>query len=228
MVLTLIVVNTLIYAATVADGGSALEIQTSRLFGALALAPLEAANDQWWRLVTSGFLHLSLIHLASNMIALWFLGRDLELLLGRSRFCAVYGLSLLGGSTSVMLFSSPQEQVAGASGAIFGLMGGLAVAAFKLRVSLRPVLMVIALNIVLSVTIPQISLWGHLGGLVTGAVVTAVLIYAPRNRRVLWQYMGCAAVLLVLVLLVTVRDAELSVSALPALGVVGTTVPVVS
>lgn len=226
--MTLIVVNVLLYAATVVDGGSALQSATSRLFNAMALVPFDAADGQWWTLVTSGFLHLSLIHVASNMIALWFLGRDLELLMGRSRFCLVYGLSLLGGSTSVVLFSNPEEPVAGASGAIFGLMGGLAVAAFKLRVSLRPVLMVIALNIVLSVTIPQISLWGHLGGLVTGAVVTTVLIYAPRNRRVLWQYAGSAVVLLVLVLLVTVKDAELSASALPALGVVGTVPTVVS
>lgn len=228
VVTVLVVVNVLVYAATVVDAGSVLQSDTSNLFGVLALSPLDAAQGGWWRLVTSGFLHLSLVHLAMNMIALWVLGRDLELLLGRSRFCVVYGLSLLGGSTSVFLFSNPLEPVAGASGAIFGLMGGIAVAAFKLRVSLRPVLMVIALNVVLSVVVPGISLLGHLGGLVIGVVSTAALIYAPRHRRLLWQSAGAVAVLLVLVLLLTAKDAEFNAVALRAPGVVQATVGLMS
>lgn len=208
VVVLLIVVNVLVYLATVVDAGSLNQSDTSNLFAAGALAPLYAAQGEWWRLVTSGFLHLSLFHLATNMIALWILGRDLEMLLGRSRFCVVYGLSLLGGSTSVFLFSNPAEPVAGASGAIFGLMGGIAVAAFKLRVSLRPVLMVIALNVVLSVAIPNISLLGHLGGLVTGVASTAAILYAPRSYRLLWQSAGAAAVLVILLLLLTTREAQ--------------------
>lgn len=210
MVFLLIAVNVLVYGATVIDAGSLNQSDSSNLFAQWALSPMTAAQGEWWRLVTSGFLHLSLLHLATNMIALWILGRDLEVLLGRSRFCVVYGLSLLGGSTSVFLFSNPAEPVAGASGAIFGLMGGIAVAAFKLRVSLRPVLMVIALNVVLSVTIPGISLLGHLGGLVIGVVSTAAIVYAPRAHRLLWQSAGAVAVLLVLVLLLSVREAQFS------------------
>jgi membrane associated rhomboid family serine protease len=210
VVFLLIVVNALVYLATLVDAGSLNQSDASNLFAAWALSPVDAARGEWWRLLTSGFLHLSLFHLATNMIALWILGRDLEMLLGRSRFCVVYGLSLLGGSTSVFLFSSPVEPVAGASGAIFGLMGGIAVAAFKLRVSLRPVLMVIVLNVVLSVAIPNISLLGHLGGLVTGVVSTAAILYAPSGRRLLWQSAGAAAVLVVLLLLLTAKEAQFS------------------
>ena len=89
--------------------------------------PGQVRDGEWWRLLTAGFLHIGPIHLLFNMLALWVLGRDMEAVLGHGRFLAVYLISLLGGSAAVMLFYAPSSEVAGASGAVFGLMGGLAV-----------------------------------------------------------------------------------------------------
>jgi membrane associated rhomboid family serine protease len=207
VVFVLIAVNVLVFVATAVDAGSALQSFRSNIFGMLALVPAFVADGEWWRLITSGFLHIQTLHLAMNMIALWIIGKDLEVVLGRLRFVAVYGLSLLGGSTAVFLFADPAGPVAGASGAVYGLMGGIAVAAFRLRLSLRPVLVVIALNIVLSLG-PGISLLGHLGGLVIGTLSTAALIYAPRDRRSWWQAGAVAVLLVVLLSMLIVRDLQ--------------------
>jgi membrane associated rhomboid family serine protease len=205
----LIAVNVVVFAITAVQSGGANSNYTATLFSEMALWPMLAAGGQWWRLITSGFLHLGLVHLAMNMIALWVIGRDLELLLGRLRFALVYLLSLLGGSAAVFLFGEPLQPVAGASGAVYGLMGGIAIAALRLKVSLRPVLTVIALNLVVSVLIPGISLLGHLGGLVLGVASTAALVYAPRQRRNLYQAGGLLLLFVVLVAVLITRDAQM-------------------
>jgi membrane associated rhomboid family serine protease len=116
------------------------------------------------------------------MLALYVLGRDLERVLGRVRFLAVYLVSLLGGSAAVMLFGLPLVPVAGASGAVFGLMGGLAVVLRRLRLPLGQVIGLIAVHVAISF-LPGISIIGHLGGLVVGAAATAGLVYAPDRNR---------------------------------------------
>ncbi|RKT84374.1 Membrane associated serine protease, rhomboid family [Saccharopolyspora antimicrobica] len=208
LVPVLIAVNVVIFALTAVQAGSIGANFTAPLFDEFALWPILVAGGQWWRLLTAGFLHIGLLHLAMNMIALWVIGRDLELLLGRLRFIAVYLLSLLGGSAAVFLFGDEVTPVAGASGAVYGLMGGIAIAALRLKVSLRPVLVVIALNIVASVVIPGISLLGHIGGLVLGVLATGALVYAPRNRQVLIQAGALGALLLVLLAVVITRDVQ--------------------
>ncbi|EQD87929.1 membrane associated rhomboid family serine protease [Saccharopolyspora erythraea NRRL 2338] len=205
----LIAVNVLVHVYTSVQAGSGMDNFDSDGFATSALLPILVAGGQWWRLVTSGFLHIGLPHLAMNMIALWVIGRDLELVLGRLRFTAVYFLSLLGGSTAVFVFGELVQPVAGASGAVYGLMGGIAVAALRLKVSLRPVLIVIGLNVLLSVTIPGLSLLGHLGGLFVGAAATAALVYAPRQRRLLFQGGALAAIFLVLAVALVTKDMSL-------------------
>lgn len=204
----LVAVNVVVFALTAVQAGSVGANHTAPLFDDFALWPILAAGGQWWRLISSGFLHIGLIHLAMNMIALWVIGRDLELLLGRLRFAAVYFLSLLGGSTAVFMFGDALQSVAGASGAVYGLMGGIAVAALRLKVSLRPVLLVIGLNIAASVLIPGISLLGHLGGLVVGVLATGALVYAPRQRQALIQAGALVALLVVLIAVLVTRDAQ--------------------
>ncbi|GAA4856751.1 rhomboid family intramembrane serine protease [Saccharopolyspora rosea] len=203
-----IAANVVVFVLTAVQAGSANQNFQSWFFTDFALWPIFVAGGQWWRLLTAGFLHIGMIHLAMNMIALWVIGRDLELVLGRIRFTAVYLLSLFGGSTAVFLFGNEVQPVAGASGAVYGLMGGIAIAAFRLRVNLRPILVVIALNLVLSVSIPGISLLGHLGGLVAGSLATGALVYAPRSRQALVQAGVLTALFLVLVLAVVLRDAQ--------------------
>jgi membrane associated rhomboid family serine protease len=136
------------------------------------------------------------------------LGRDLEPALGRARFLAVYAIALLGGSAAVMVFYAPDAGVAGASGAVFGLMGGLAVVLRRLRFPLGQVIGLIAVNVVISVVIPGISLTGHLGGLVVGGAATAALVYGPgRNRPAVQAAMlgALTALVLVVVWVTTLR-----------------------
>ena len=144
--------------------------------------PAAVADGEWWRLVTAGFLHIGPLHIAFNMYALWVLGRDLELVLGRARFLALYAVSLLGGSTAVVLFSEPDVPVAGASGAVFGLMSGLLLVLLRLRRPYGQVVAVIVLNLVISRIVPGISIAGHVGGLLVGAVAAAALVYAPARH----------------------------------------------
>lgn len=180
---TLIALNTALFVWTVAQAGSISGNYTSPLFRSWSLVPGLVDQGEWWRVITSGFLHIGPIHLVFNMLALWVLGRDMETVLGRGRFLAVYLVALLGGAAAVMLFYAPGSSVAGASGAVFGLMGGLAVVLRRLRVPAGQVIALIVMNVVISVVIPGISLIGHLGGLVVGAAATAALVYAPARNR---------------------------------------------
>lgn len=205
----LIGANVLVFLLTVAASGSVMANSASGLFQDLALAPILVAEGDWWRLVASGFLHYGPIHLAANMLALWVLGRDLEAVLGAPRYLAVYAVALLGGSASVMLLENPGSATAGASGAVFGLMGAIAVVLLKLRRSPRPVLTVIALNVAISLVVPGISLWAHLGGLVAGAAAAAAIVHAPAARRSLVQWSGVAAVALLSLVVVAVAVVEL-------------------
>ncbi|MEU5399614.1 rhomboid family intramembrane serine protease [Streptomyces sp. NPDC005963] len=167
------------------------------------------ADGQWYRLITSVFLHQELPHILFNMLGLWFLGRIVEPALGRSRFLAVYLLSGLGGSALAYLLAAPNQPSLGASGAIFGLMGAFAVLARRTNIDMRPVLIILAVSLVLTFTRPDISWEGHIGGLVAGALITLGLVYAPRDRRTLVQLATCASVLLLVVVTVIARTASL-------------------
>lgn len=176
----LIALNVAVFAWSVAGTG----LGASPVFVEGSLIPSQVAAGEWWRLVTAGFLHAGLVHLGLNMLALYMIGRDLEPVLGRTRFLAVYGVSLLGGSATVMLFPGDKPTV-GASGAIFGLMGALVVVLLRLRLSPVPALLVVALNLYITFQFSQIISWqGHIGGLVVGVLAAAALVWAPgRNRN---------------------------------------------
>ena len=200
----LVALNVAVFAWTVVTSGSVTRNALSPLFAEWSLVPGAVAAGEWWRLITGGFLHFGPIHLLFNMWALWVIGRDVETALGRGRFLALYLVSLLGASTAVMLLTTPGANVAGASGAVFGLMGALAVLLRRLRIPLGQVGGVIAVNLAITFLLPGISVAGHLGGLITGAVVTAALVYAPAQRRVPVQVgalVGIAVVLLAAVVL---------------------------
>ena len=202
----LIAVNVAVFLLTVVNAGSVADNASGSAFAATALAPVQVAGGGWWRLVTSGFLHIGLLHLLFNMIALWFIGRDVELVLGRLRFSVLYGVSLLGGSAAVMLFGSPAGEVAGASGAIFGLMGALIVLLRRLQLPMTQALVIVGLNVVLSLTVPGISLLGHLGGLVVGVVVAAGMVHGPARSRPAAGLVVAGGVVVVLVVAIVLRD----------------------
>ena len=103
----LIIANVLIFVVTVIQAGGTDHLERSSWFSGGVLVPSDVAEGEWWRLITSGFLHLSITHIALNMVALYFVGLPLERVVGRWRFLVIYFLSLLGGSVAVMLFADP-------------------------------------------------------------------------------------------------------------------------
>ncbi|MFT3888389.1 MAG: rhomboid family intramembrane serine protease [Arachnia sp.] len=153
-----------------------------------------------WQLLTNGFLHIEAMHLLFNMVVLFMLGPTLEMIFGRARFLATYLVALLGGSAAVMLFTDPYTQTLGASGAIYGLIGAILLVAVKHHGNVRNILFWLGLNIVFTFLWPNVSWQGHLGGFLGGVAVAAVLMYVPKEKRVL-QYVliGGLAVLFVAV-----------------------------
>ncbi|MER6915220.1 rhomboid family intramembrane serine protease [Streptomyces sp. NPDC000594] len=207
----LIALNVAVYALVLALGerfvseveliGYAYSPQLDEIVG--------VAHDQWYRLLTAVFLHQELSHILFNLLGLWFLGRMVEPALGRGRYLALYLLSGLGGSTLAFVIAAPNQPSLGASGAIFGLMGAFVVLARRVRMDMRPVAIILAISLVMTFARPDISWEGHIGGLVTGALIAAGLVYAPRARRRLVQTATCAVVLLAVVVAVLARTAAL-------------------
>ena len=167
------------------------------------------ADGQWYRLVTAMFLHYGVIYLLLNMWALWVLGRSLEANLGRARFAALYLIAGLGGNVAAYLFSAQNSATAGASTAVFGLFAALIIIERKLGRDISQVIPILVINLVFTLTVPGISIPGHLGGLAVGAAMALVLAYAPRGRRTLVQVGGGAVILLILLALVLFRTAQL-------------------
>lgn len=159
----LIAVNVLMFVAQIGSGNLERELTL--------WAPGIAAQDQYYRLVTSAFLHYGAMHLLFNMWALYVVGPPLEAWLGRLRFGVLYALSGLGGSVLVYLISPLNTATAGASGAIFGLFGAIFVVARKLNLDVRWIAAVVGLNLAFTFIGPalgagSISWQGHVGGLV--------------------------------------------------------------
>jgi membrane associated rhomboid family serine protease len=186
-----------------------LQISSQTLQYKLSLFPVAVAGGQYYRLLTSAFMHYGIVHILFNMWALYVLGPPLEQQLGRLRFAALYLLSALGGSVVVYLFSPLNAATAGASGAIFGLFGATLVAAKRLHLDIRWLISLIVINLVITFTVPGISWQGHIGGLVTGALVAAAYVYAPRARRTLVQAAFSIGLLALFAVLVSWRTNEI-------------------
>lgn len=190
-------------------------VDALELFGRAALTPVSplegVAEGQWYRLLTATFLHQEPMHLAFNMLSLWFLGPPLEAALGRVRYLALYVLSGLGGSALAYLVAAPNQPSLGASGAIFGLLGATAVLLRRLNYDMRPVVALLVLNLIFTFTWSNISWEAHVGGLVVGTAVAFGLVHAPRDKRALVQYATCGAALLVIVAVVAVRTLQLAI-----------------
>ncbi|EST27182.1 hypothetical protein N566_23405 [Streptomycetaceae bacterium MP113-05] len=187
------------------------------LFGRAATGPYGpvegVAEGQWYRLLTSAFAHQEFWHIGMNMLALWVLGPQIEGALGRARFIALYLLSALGGSVLAYVLADPQQASLGASGAIYGLFGAMAVLVKRLKYDMRPIFILLALNLFFTFA-PwsgfSISWEAHVGGLVAGAVIAWAMVYAPRERRALVQYGACGAVLALELVACVVRTMTLT------------------
>jgi membrane associated rhomboid family serine protease len=162
------------------------------------LYPPFVAHGEWWRLITGGFLHAGLLHLGMNMFVLWTVGVILEPAIGAARYLVSYVVSLVGGALGVVLLFGPsQGMTVGASGAIFGLFGLLVV--YQLTRGVNPLQSglgaIVLLNLLFTFAIPGISIGGHIGGLVAGGLVGAILFWGrPLARQTLGEQVGRMAV----------------------------------
>jgi rhomboid protease GluP len=159
-----------------------------------ALVPALVAQGESWRLLSSVFLHSGIAHLGFNMLSLYFLGSFTEEAFGRGRFLALYLLSGVSGGLAYLYFGGFNEAAVGASGAIFGLLGG--VMGYALRRGtfswqnplIRQLVILLALNLYLGFSIPNISNTAHLGGLAGGFVfgwLAAPTVYSRKKLRAL-------------------------------------------
>lgn len=173
---TLVVINVVAYVLTSLrqGGGGGQSLQTR-----LSLYRPAVASGEWYRLISSGFVHYNIVHIAFNMLLLYQLGVMLEPALGRIQFTALYFASLLCGSLGALILE-PHALSGGASGAVFGLFGAAAVALHKRGVNVwqTSIGALIIINLVLTFAIPNISIGGHLGGLIGGALCGAAMFQA--------------------------------------------------
>jgi membrane associated rhomboid family serine protease len=197
----LIAANLLIYLITVAQGAG-INNPGGSLFDKWFLYGPYVANGDWWRLITAAFLHANILHIAFNMLALWWLGSPIETVLGPWRFLLLYVVSGLAGSAGALI-ATPHGLTVGASGAIFGMLGAGLILEWRATGSLAGnYLMLIVVNLAFTFAVPNISIGGHIGGLIGGALGVLALTFLPRIRRV--DYAGIAALVAIGVISVAI------------------------
>jgi membrane associated rhomboid family serine protease len=195
---TLVGLNVLIYVITAAQG-SGFNSPGGKLFAKWVLYGPWVAQGDWWRLFTSAFLHANLIHIAFNMYFLWFVGSAVEQALGRGRFIMIYVVSALAGSAGALVWT-PTQFTVGASGALFGLLGAALILERQRNFVLGgSALALIVINLILSFSLSNISVGGHIGGLIGGVLCTLVLSkfgrgHAAYSRVGLWGIAGVCGV----------------------------------
>ncbi len=196
--MTLIAINVIVFVAEFVTGGAALSGVGSSVVvnNGYLDGPDIVSGHQYWRLVTGGFLHDGFLHIIFNMFFLWIMGPQLEQLIGRINFVVIYFVSLLAGSFGALLFQ-PDIPTLGASGALFGVLGALMVVALDRgipiwRSGLGPLL---AINILFSLAVANVSIGGHLGGFVGGVLTGWLIVHFSQHRRLpVVAYVGCALV----------------------------------
>ncbi|HEX7404777.1 MAG TPA: rhomboid family intramembrane serine protease [Candidatus Nanopelagicaceae bacterium] len=134
------------------------------------------ATGEWYRILTVALVHGGFLHLAFNMWALFVLGNPIEQAFGRYRFLAIFFISLIAGSLTSLVLSPVNQPSVGASGALFGLFGALAVTGRRIGVDVRSILVLIGINFALGFMLPNIDWHAHLGGLIGGAIAATVLL----------------------------------------------------
>ncbi len=170
----LIVANVVAFVAQLATSGDLTR------WGLLLGPAIEFG--EWWRIITGGFLHAGLLHIAFNMYALWIFGPTLEKGVGSVRFALIYLSGLLGGSLAVLLFDFNQSTL-GASGAVLGLAGGLAAVLMTRGVNIFQTSLgaIFLINLALPLLVPRISFWGHFGGIAGGFLAALAITWLPER-----------------------------------------------
>src|SRR5699024_9817718 len=193
----LLYINVIAFFLLEFNGGST-NVETLIQFGAKYNPAI--IDGEWWRIVTSMFIHIGIFHLIMNMIALYYLGTVVERIYGSLRFIYIYFFAgILGGMTS---FAFNISIAAGASGAIFGLFGALLFFGttnrdlFKQTMG-KNLILILLINLALGLLIPQIDMGAHLGGLIGGYIASAI-VFVPQQRRPIIQIFALIVYFLIL------------------------------
>lgn len=193
----LIALNVIVFLAELGGGGDAASLGGGGTLireGGL-LAPAIADGDEWYRIVTSGFLHAGPLHLFLNMFVLYILGNLLEPAIGTARMAAIYLVSLLAGSLGALLLD-PNQLTVGASGAVYGLMAATFLVARRRGIEqlASQIGIWVVINLAFTFSVPGISIGGHLGGLAGGALAALVILAGERRRAIGAEALGLLAI----------------------------------
>jgi membrane associated rhomboid family serine protease len=178
----LIAINVIVYLVEIGAGGGGFSTSGGKVSLDFGLFGPFVAEGEWYRLLTSGFLHAGVIHIGFNMFLLYFLGRLLEPALGTPRFLALYFASLLAGSCGALAVD-PNALTVGASGAIFGLAGATFVIARGrgMDALAGEIGFLILFNLFFSFVAPHVSVGGHIGGLIGGVICAAAVLAGEKG-----------------------------------------------
>ncbi|HZV75570.1 MAG TPA: rhomboid family intramembrane serine protease [Conexibacter sp.] len=204
----IIAINVIVYLAELATGSGFGSVGGTIYERGALYGPLVEPGGEWWRLVSTGFLHASFFHVAFNMVFVWFIGRSLEPAIGSARFVVAYGASLVCGSFGVLLLE-PNSVAVGASGAAFGLLGALLVEARSRGIDLwsTGLLQLALLNFAFTFLFPGIAIGAHLGGFVGGILVGLIYNQADRRRLPRAVSLGAGSALAVVAFVASVAIA---------------------
>lgn len=197
--MALIAINVAIYLVGAAQGGGLTDpgasmARNGSLYERMVLFGPFIAHGDWWRLVTSMFLHENILHIGFNMLALYLIGTPVEQYLGRARYIGLYFVGGLAGSAGALL-QAPTTPILGASGAIFGILGAMLILEWQITGRLAGNAMTwIVINLAISFAIPNISWGGHLGGLVGGIAVTLAYAGWRERGRAAYGHLGLGGV----------------------------------
>lgn len=194
----IMVINVLLFILLEMNGGST-RIATLIEFGA-KYNPAILENNEWWRIISSTFLHIGVLHLIMNMLAVYYLGTIVERIYGRWRFLLIYFLAGIGGGLASLAFTVNVS--AGASGAIFGLFGallffGLIYKRIFFQTMGYNILLILAINLIFGLFVQQIDMAAHLGGLLAGFIASAI-VYLPKKSSIFKQLIATSVYLIML------------------------------
>jgi membrane associated rhomboid family serine protease len=215
---SLVGINVLLYVAVLARPSIADNLEMVGYANNGRGGAIGVGAGQWYRLLTSAFVAptggtFGFADILFNMWALIVVGPQLERLLGSVRYLTVYLLSAIGGGVFLYYLVAPNQAALGASGAVFGLFGAYFVVSRKLRMDSRGIIGLIAINLFLGFVVHGIAWQDHIGGLVVGALTTAVYVYAPRRQQVLIQAGATVVILAALVAAVALWNVHLGLPA---------------
>nr|MCW2728653.1 rhomboid family intrarane serine protease [Aeromicrobium sp.] len=214
--MTLIALNVIGFLLTLATGGT-----TGKMFESGAMLSTTVvtrsgeiltgvADGDYWRIVTSAFLHENVLHIAFNMYALYLFGPFVERALGISRFIAAYLTAVVMGSVFVYWLAPTNALTIGASGAVFGLFGLALMLLLRAKQDVRTLLVLLGINVFISVAGSNISWQGHLGGFVAGTILGAAFAFAPRDRKGLTQLLVLSALWIAMIAAIVTRTLDLT------------------